>query len=173
MAPPLRLFLVAGAVVVAAVWKLLRKDDQKESPKGDDARPRAFISFDFDHDLREKHLFAGQCKTTSPTPFAAEDWSSKDALPQHEWERLIREKIGRCHFMFVLVSPSAHTATGIIKEIEMATEQRVPIVGVYVRSATKRTKLPTGLRREDVVAWEWAAIAGAIERALKEGKNAR
>lgn len=171
MAPPLRLLLVAGAAVAGVLWKLLRKDP-KVTLKTDDARPRAFISFDFDHDLREKHLFAGQCKTTSPTPFAAEDWSSKDALPQREWERLIRDKIGRCHFMFVLVSPTAHTATGIVKEIEMATTQRVPLVGVYIHGATARTKLPTGLRREHVVAWEWAAISGAIERAMKERRDA-
>jgi len=38
------------------------------------ADPRAFISFDFDHNNNEKTLFAGQAKN-SKTPFAIEDWS--------------------------------------------------------------------------------------------------
>ena len=45
------------------------------------ADPRAFLSFDFDHNLTEKTLFAGQCRDKSPTPFVAADWSSKAALP--------------------------------------------------------------------------------------------
>ena len=43
------------------------------------ADPRAFISFDFDHNLTEKNLFVGQIKNSS-TPFSAEDWSSSEAL---------------------------------------------------------------------------------------------
>ncbi len=35
--------------------------------------PRCFISFDFDHNETEKHLFVGQAKN-SKTPFDIEDW---------------------------------------------------------------------------------------------------
>jgi hypothetical protein len=56
------------------------------------ADPRAFISFDFDHDEASKNLFVGQAKSDSPTPFIIHDWSSKAALPQAEWERLIKTK---------------------------------------------------------------------------------
>jgi hypothetical protein len=34
--------------------------------------PRAFVSFDFDHDERSKNLFVGQAKSESPTPFTIE-----------------------------------------------------------------------------------------------------
>jgi hypothetical protein len=53
------------------------------------ADPRAFISFDFDHDETEKNLFVGQSKN-SKSPFSIEDWSSKSSLPQPEWEELIK-----------------------------------------------------------------------------------
>ena len=50
------------------------------------ADPRAFISFDFDHNQTDKNLFVGQIKN-SRTPFSAQDWSSKEPLPQSTWEK--------------------------------------------------------------------------------------
>lgn len=47
--------------------------------------PRAFISFDFDNNKTEKDLFVGQIKC-SKTPFDIEYWSSKENLPQSQWE---------------------------------------------------------------------------------------
>jgi len=43
------------------------------------ADPRAFISFDFDHDSDQRVLFAGQSKH-SKTPFSIQDWSSSRLL---------------------------------------------------------------------------------------------
>jgi len=43
------------------------------------ADPRAFVSFDFDHDETSRNLFAGQAKKDSPTPFTVQDWSSRSA----------------------------------------------------------------------------------------------
>lgn len=56
------------------------------------SNPRAFVSFDFDNNESHKHLFIGQSKH-SKTPFNIEDWSSKSALPQSQWEALIEAKI--------------------------------------------------------------------------------
>lgn len=136
------------------------------------ADPRAFISFDFDNNETHKNLFAGQCSAKSPTPFSAADWSSKKPLPQKTWEETINEKIGRCHMMFVLVSPTAHSATGVAKEIKMAIAQKVPYCGVYVDGADASTTLPAGLSRNRTVKWDWDAIAGAVDTMMTEGKNA-
>ncbi len=102
------------------------------------ALPHAFLSFDFDHDLTPKTLFAGQARSDSPTPFAVEDWSSKTALPQAEWEKKIRAKINNCHMLIVLVGKNMATASGVNKEIKMAAEQKVPCFGVYVNGAGAR-----------------------------------
>ena len=77
--------------------------------------PRAFISFDCDNNSTEKILFAGQIKN-SRTPFNAQDWSSKTTLPQAQWERLLKEKIGKCHLMIVLVGKSMASATGDLRK---------------------------------------------------------
>lgn len=134
--------------------------------------PRAFLSFDFDHDQTSKILFAGQAKKDSPTPFSVEDWSSKTALPQAQWERLIKAKINNCHMLIVLVGKNMGTATGVVKEIKMAQEQNVPCFGVYVNGAGVTSALPAGLARNNVVTWTWPNVAAMVDQCAKIGKNA-
>jgi hypothetical protein len=134
--------------------------------------PRAFLSFDFDHDLTAKNLFAGQARSDSPTPFEVADWSSKESLPQSQWEKLIAEKISRCHMLIVLVGNHMATATGVNKEIEMARDDGLPYFGVYANGAGASSTLPTRLQRKSVVAWKWDSIANMIDQCSRLGKNA-
>lgn len=99
------------------------------------ADPRAFVSFDFDHDSDARVMFVGQAKKDSPTPFTVEDWSSKSELPQAQWEALIKSKINKCNMLIVLVGKSMASCTGAAKEISFAKEQDVPMFGVYVNGA--------------------------------------
>ncbi len=134
--------------------------------------PRTFISFDYDNNHNHKVLFVGQSKN-SKTPFNIADWSSKQELPQTEWERLISSKIAMCDIMVVLVGKSSAGAIGVIKEINMALAHNVPFFGVYVDDAHSGTALPIGLQRNRVVEWAWDTISNAIEQVSKEGKNRR
>lgn len=135
------------------------------------ADPRAFLSFDFDHNLTSRTLFAGQAKDDSPTPFVVQDWSSKSTLPEAEWEKLIKDKINKCHLLIVLVGKSMSTATGVSKEIKFASDQNVPVFGVYVDGAGELNPLPTGLARSRTVKWDWAKIGDMIDKCMTEGKN--
>jgi len=134
------------------------------------AAPRAFISFDFDNNSTEKMLFAGQIKN-SRTPFTMEDWSSKEVLAQSKWQDLIKAKMNNCHMLIVLVGRHMSSATGAMKEIEMAKEQDVPMFGVYVDGANTLSNLPTGLARNRVISWDWDKIASAVSQMMTEGKN--
>jgi hypothetical protein len=134
------------------------------------ADPRAFISFDFDHNETEKNLFVGQAKN-SRTPFSIEDWSSKSSLPQKQWEQLIADKIKKCNILIVLVGKTMASATGVAKEIAFAKAADVPVFGVYVDGANTTSNLPNGLPRNCTISWEWDKIADAIDQAMKEGKN--
>ncbi len=134
------------------------------------ANPRAFISFDFDHNETEKNLFVGQSKN-SRSPFSIEDWSSKESLPQREWEKLINDKINKCNMLIVLVGKYTYNATGVVKEISFAKNNDVPIFGVYVGGANSSTSLPAGLQRNRTIEWDWNAIASAIDQVMTEGKN--
>jgi hypothetical protein len=109
------------------------------------ADPRTFISFDFDHDETSKNLFVGQGKKDSPTSFTVEDWSSKTALLQRQWEALVKAKPNKCHLMIVLVGRYMASASGVGKEIQFARDCNVPYFGVYVDGANSSSILPTGL----------------------------
>lgn len=134
------------------------------------SNPRAFISFDYDHNENEKILFSGQAKL-SKTPFNIEDWSSKSSLPQSQWEKLIEEKINKCNMVIVLVGKNMVSATVVAKEISFAEENNIPVFGVYVGGANTLSNLPEGLPRNRTINWEWSAIASAIDQVMKEGKN--
>jgi hypothetical protein len=134
------------------------------------ADPRAFISFDFDHNETEKNLFVGQSKN-SKTPFNIEDWSSKSSLPQTQWEKEIKEKINKCNMLIVLVGKYMASATGVAKEIKFAKDQNVPVFGVYVGGADSSSNLPDGLQRNRTISWDWDKIAAAIKQMMGEGKN--
>jgi len=132
--------------------------------------PRVFISFDFDHNEKEKHLFVGQAKN-SKTPFNIEDWSSKASLPQSQWEKLIEDKINKLNIVLVLVGKNMASAAGVVKEISFADKNDVPVFGVYVDGAGTSSTLPSGLQRNRTISWDWGDIANAINQLMKEGKN--
>jgi len=134
------------------------------------ADPRGFVSFDIDHNESAKILFIGQAKNAR-TPFSFEDWSSKEPLPQSQWERIIKEKINKCNFVVVLVGKNMASATGVVKEIRFAYEANVPVFGVYVDGANATSTLPIGLPRNRTIDWDWEAIAKAVSQMMREGKN--
>jgi len=134
------------------------------------ADPRAFISFDFDHNETEKTLFVGQAKN-SKTPFSIQDWSAKSSMPQSQWEALVKEKIGNCNMLIVLVGKTMASASGVAKEINIAKDQDVPVFGVYVGGADSSSNLPEGLQRNRTIKWNWDDIAAAVKQMMGEGKN--
>jgi hypothetical protein len=134
------------------------------------ADPRAFVSFDFDHDETPKNLFVGQAKN-SKTPFSIQDWSAKSSMPQSEWEKIVREKVNKCNMCIVLVGKTMASATGVGKEIKMADDQNIPVFGVYVDGANSSSNLPNGLARNRTIDWDWEKIASAISQVMGEGKN--
>lgn len=135
------------------------------------ATPRAFVSFDFDHDEVSRNLFVGQGKEKSPTPFVVADWSSKSSLPQSQWEAIIAAKISRCNMVIVLVGRYMASATGVAKEIQFAKDADVPVFGVYVDGANTLSNLPKGLPRDRVIKWTWSGVGAAIDQMMGEGKN--
>lgn len=134
------------------------------------ADPRAFVSFDFDHNETEKNLFIGQSKN-SRTPFSMQDWSAKSSMPQSQWENIVKAKVNNCNMLIVLVGKTMASATGVAKELTMANDQNVPVFGVYVDGANSTSTLPSGLARNRTIQWDWDKIAAAITQMMGEGKN--
>ena len=134
------------------------------------ADPRAFISFDFDHNETEKTLFVGQSKN-SKTPFSIQDWSAKSSMKESEWEEIVEGKIKKCNMVIVLVGKYMASAKGVAKEVKMAKNNDVPAFGVYVGGADSSSNLPEGLPRSRVIDWDWDKIAKKIDEMMEQGKN--
>ena len=140
------------------------------------ADPRVFVSFDYDNDSPSKVYFIGQSKNEK-TPFNFEDCSCKESLPQMEWEKRIKEKINNCNILLVLVSTHSVNATGVKKEIKMAVEQDVPVVGIYLPDSngnywsSQNTTLPEGLYHSNCRTWKWDNIKSLLDSAMERGKN--
>lgn len=132
--------------------------------------PRVFISFDFDNNKTDRDFLVGQAYN-SKSPFDMQDWSSKEALPQREWEALINAKINKCNMVIVLVGKKTHTAIGVIKEIAFAKANNIPIFGIYVGGADSSCSIPQGLQLNRIIKWNWESILSAMKQCMNEGKN--
>ena len=135
--------------------------------------PRAFLSYDFDHDDGARRLFSSRAVEKSPTPFVVQAWSCKEELDAARWDQLLAARLALCHVMVVLVGRHMATAQGVAREIDVAGHVGVPFFGVYVDGADTTSKLPAGLVRSRTILWNWNAIGTAIDRMMAEGKNAR
>lgn len=120
---------------------------------------RAFISFDFDEDQQLKHFFAGQLKLPE-SPFAAADWSMKEAAPQANWEREAENRILRSDIVIVLVGPKTHRAPGVRKEVAIARRLRKPIVQVIGYKDSHPTPVPNAGR---LIRWSWPNLTRILE----------
>jgi len=101
-----------------------------------------------------------------------QDWSSKTALPQAEWEKLIRAKVASTNMCIVLVGRFMATASGVAKEIAMAKDIDVPVFGVYVDGPAQPACSRPVCKRNRTMAWKWDLIAAAVRQMMGEGKNA-
>ena len=119
---------------------------------------RAFISFDFDKDQTLKHLFAGQFKLPE-SPFAAADWSMKEAAPLKHWEREAESRIKRSDIVIVLVGPKTHLAPGVRKEVAIARKLGKPIVQIIGYTDSRPTAVPDAGR---LIRWSWRNLRNIL-----------
>lgn len=102
-------------------------------------KPRAFISFDYDHDKWLKHLFTWQIKNTK-TPFYFEDWSAKESRPQDTWKKHCKDKMWKCDVVLVLCWDYTYRCNWVKAEIEIAHEIELPVIWICKDSSSKITR---------------------------------
>ncbi len=85
-------------------------------------KSRAFVSFDYDHDLRLKNLLVGQSRR-EVSPFSIEDWSIKEA--SKAWRADARRRIRRSDVVIVICGRHTHRAVGVSAEIEIARDEEI------------------------------------------------
>ena len=115
------------------------------------AKRRVFVSFDFDNDKVLKDFVIGQARLPD-SPFEVIDTSLKEAAPMKTWEDKARLAIRRSAIVLVMVGENTHRAPGVLKEVEMAREEGVPIVQVIGYRDGNYTSVPNAGR---LYAWNW------------------
>ena len=112
---------------------------------------RVFVSFDFDNDSSLHGAVVGQSKNPD-SPFEIVDCSLKEEAPQSTWEARARRAIKGADIVLVMVGVDTFKAPGVLKEVEMARDEEIPIVQVIGYSDKKCTQVPNAGRR---YAWTW------------------
>ena len=124
---------------------------------------RAFISFDYDHDLDLKTLLVGQAKHDD-TPFNIQDSSIKEAI-SNDWKAKARTRIRGCDVVIVICGESTNTAAGVSAELEIAQEEKVPYFLLYGRSS-KTCVAPKAAKTTDkIYNWTWENLKNLINGA--------
>lgn len=121
-------------------------------------KKRAFISFDFDRDKILKDFVIGQAKLPD-SPFDAADWSMKEAAPQSKWEAEAEARIKRSDVVIVMVGSQTYRAPGVLKEVAMARDNKIPIVQII---GYKDTSPPKVSNAGTLYKWNWANLKNIL-----------
>ena len=121
-------------------------------------KKRVFFSFDFDADQNLKHHMVGQLKLDT-SPFAAADWSMKEAAPQWNWEAEAESRISRSDVVVVLVGKKTHKAPGVLKEVAIARRLGKPIAQIIGYKNSYPTAVPGAGR---LLRWTWTNMTSVL-----------
>ena len=124
--------------------------------------PRAFISFDFDHDDDLRNALVGQARYPN-SPFTISNWSLKEPLTG-DWKRKIRDRIALTTLTIVICGHYTHTASGVSAELEITRGLGKPYFLLSGRADGKNTKPKAALPSDKAYKWTWdnlnALLAG-------------
>ena len=123
---------------------------------------KAFISFDYDHDLEIKGALVGQAKNPD-SPFSIVDMSIKEAIDEN-WKTHARKRIKSCDVVIVLCGKYTNTAKGVTAELTIAQEEKIQYFLLSGRN--NESVKPLGAKSSDkMYNWTWdnlkALIGGA------------
>lgn len=126
------------------------------------AKTRIFISFDYDHDARQKDLLVGQSKHPD-TNFEFADWSSKEHIDGN-WKAKIKLKLAHVDLICVLCGKNMATATGVSQEVLIAQEIGKPYfcLAAYSEGCDKPSTAEMG---DKLYQWTWENLKNLIKGA--------
>ncbi len=117
------------------------------------AKPKVFISFDYDYDDDLKVMLVGQAKHPD-TPFELADWSIKEHIDDN-WKAHARKRIKAVDVVIVLCGLHTDTAAGVSAELAIAQDEKKPYYLLQGRPE-KICKKPKAARATDTIhAWTW------------------
>jgi hypothetical protein len=124
------------------------------------AKTRIFVSFDFDKDQKLKTFILAQAKH-SDSPFEVENWSLNEPAPQKNWKAVAKERIARCDVVLVMVGPQTYRASGVLAEVAIAGELKIPIRQMIGYKDTNPTAVPGAGR---LYRWSWPTLKNLLAK---------
>ena len=115
--------------------------------------PRAFISFDFDHDDDLRNALVGQAKNNN-SPFDFSNWSLKEPL-SGDWKKKIRDRIALTSLTVVICGHHTHTASGVSTELGITRELGKPYFLLAGHPDKKCTKPKASGPNDKIYKWTW------------------
>lgn len=123
-------------------------------------RKRAFISFDFDHDLDLKNLLVGQARHPD-TPFDIVDLSIKEVISR-DWKDKARFRIKGCDVVIVICGEYTNSATGVAAELSIAQDEEIPYFLLWGRNDKNCVQPTTALATDKIYEWTWDNLKALI-----------
>jgi hypothetical protein len=121
---------------------------------------RAFVSFDYDHDLDIRNLLVGQAKKDD-TPFSIHDLSIKEAIST-DWKAKARTRIKGCDVMIVICGEHTDSATGVSAEVTIAQEEKVPYFLLWGRPNKTCLRPKAANSSDKIYEWTWPNLKSLI-----------
>ena len=120
---------------------------------------RIFISFAVE-DKEYRDLLRGQSLNTK-SPFTYTDFSVKEAWDR-QWKTNCRARIKGCDGVIALISKRTRLADGAKWEMQCASEEGIPMIGVHIHKDDKG-QIPSELQGKRVINWTWQGITNFID----------
>jgi hypothetical protein len=128
------------------------------------AKPKIFLSFDYDHDLSLKGDFIYQARH-SESPFSINDFSLSEPYPNSEWLSIAQSKIARCEIFIVLLGLNTRNAQGVLKEVAIA--KGINRKRFQLKNQGKKCAPIKGAG--ETVVWTWDNIEAKLGRLMNRG----
>lgn len=117
-------------------------------------KTRVFVSFDFDEDQKLKTFILAQAKNLD-SPFEIENWSLNEPAPQRSWQEKAKQRIARADVMLVMVGPHSYKSTGVLAEVAIANELKIPVRQVIGYRDASPTPVPGAGKLHK---WDWPTL---------------
>ena len=124
---------------------------------------KAFISFDYDHDLELKNALVAQSELDD-SPFEINDVSIKQAIDIN-WKKYARKKIKESDVVIFICGKYTNTAKGVTAEMSITLEENANYFLLCGRSDGIVQKPSNSKKEDEVYKWTWDNLKKLINGA--------
>jgi len=126
-------------------------------------KTRIFVSF-APEDIKEGKMLGDQLRN----PFSTFDVAggSDEGQGSESWETQTRERIKQARIVLMVVGKNTAQAPNVVREIKVAREEGIPVLGVFV-SKEYQDSIPDTFGTGPIIEWNWENVYNTILSIVK------